>query len=91
MLTFWVYGTKFTQKISIEPLKKVQNMILQQSSKIQGGYIDSKAISTLIYYMHVLVILLCSLLTHLLLVHNVDFTFLSSDLVHNFHLLALIF
>ena len=64
-------------------------MILQQNNMFWSGHLDSQAMSALSYFMRITVIILCSTSTRLLLLQNVDFTFRSSDLVHNIYLLAL--
>ena len=53
-------GTILTHKTSIQPLKKVHNMILQQSNIFRSGYTDTQPMYALTYFMRVTVILLCS-------------------------------
>ena len=89
-MIFGVYGTMFAQKTKIEPLKKAQKIILQQSDKFRSRYVNSQPMSALSYKMHVAFLIQCSLYTRLLLVKNVDFTFWSSNLVYNLFLLALV-
>ena len=87
MFCHFFEGAMFTQKTSIEPSNKIQNMILQQSNIFLSGFIDSQPMSALSYLM---IILLCLLYTSLLLAQNTDFTIRSSDLLHCLYLLAMI-
>ena len=58
MGVFMFGGTTFTKKVSKEPLKKVQSLILQQINIFRSCYIDLPSDYALSYFMQVTVILL---------------------------------
>ena len=84
------YGATFTKKIITEPLKKVQNTILQQSNIFRSGYIDPHPTSTLPYFVHGTVLLLYSMHTYFIQVQNVGFTLRSFNLGRSSYILALV-